>query len=82
MLLEEILPHLNKIARLYLVNNKRRVGWLFMNSAGDETGEIYFVNIMKGSKMLETPYEKDIEKLKNTMEKIQLSDILGIRSIE
>ena len=28
MRFEEVIPHLNKIATLYLKNNKRKVGWV------------------------------------------------------
>jgi hypothetical protein len=82
MLFEELIPHLNKIATLYLTNNRRRVGWLFTDSAANESQEeIYFINVMKGRRMLEAPRATDLEKLKKVREKIPLNDIVRVRSI-
>jgi len=84
MLFEEILPHLNKIARLSLTNKRRKVGWLYMDSASrnSEEEEIYFIAVIKGQRMLESPQAQDLQKLEKVREKIPLKDILKVRSIE
>ena len=82
MKLEEIIPHLNKVARLYLVNKRRKVGWLFMKSTKEGADAVYFINGMKCRRMVEEPEAKDLEKLESMMEKIPLSDIVRISSIK
>ena len=87
MRFEEIIPHLNKIATLYLSDNKRRVGWLFVDASCKEKDEeepraVYFVTMFKGRRMLETPRAQDLEKLERVRERIPLSDIVRIRSID
>ncbi len=54
--LDDIKPHLNKIATLYLKNNKRKVGWLFidkLNKSSDKFMEtIYFISVQNGKKLI------------------------------
>jgi hypothetical protein len=81
---EEILPHLNKIATLYLKDNKRKVGWLFMGEHVydyiPKKGEVYFVNVQKGRKLIHATQEDDMRKLQAVRESIRLNDIVRIRS--
>jgi hypothetical protein len=87
MRFEEIIPHLNKIATLYLADNRRRVGWLFVDASSKENDEdtpeaVYFVTMFKGRRMLEAPRAQDSEKLERIRERIPLSDIVRVRSID
>jgi hypothetical protein len=83
MRFEDLIPHLNKISTLYLTNNRRRVGWLFSDSASNKSQEeIYFINVIKGRKMLESPQAKDLERLEKVREKIPVSEIIRVRSID
>ena len=86
MLFEEVIPHLNKVATLYLVNNRRRTGWLFIHSVKrrqtDSVEEVYFVTVARGRKLLQTPRAKDQEKLEQVKQRIRLCDIIRIRSID
>ena len=83
MNLEEITPHLNKIATLYLKNNKRKVGWLFIDA--EEVGveeslmDVYFVCVQKGRKFLEKIESNNTKEL-TQHEKIPLREIARIRS--
>ncbi len=88
MKFEEILPHLNKIATLYLVNNKRKVGWLFVD-VDDESSlqsvqvkDVYFVCVQKGRKLTEALENKDIKAISESQhhEKIPLKEIVRVRS--
>lgn len=85
MKFEEIAPHLNKIATLYLRNNKRKVGWLFLeNKTGltddDAEGEVYFVNVQKGRRLVQFMHSDDQSALEPVREKIPVREILRIRS--
>jgi hypothetical protein len=86
MLFEEIIPHLNKMASLYLVNNKRRVGYLFADTTGDEEKGsrevVYFLTVMKSRKLMTLLEQHDIERIGKLSEEIQVSDIVRIRSID
>ena len=83
MNLQELTPHLNKIATLYLKNNKRKVGWLFIDSdnipAEESIMEVYFVCVQKGRKFLEKIESNNTKELTNH-EKIPLGEIVRIRS--
>ena len=83
MNLEEITPHLNKIATLYLKNNKRKVGWLFIDSEEiiieESQMDVYFVCVQKGRKFLEK-IESNNTKEVTQHEKIPLREIARIRS--
>ena len=83
MNLEEITPHLNKIATLYLKNNKRKVGWLFIDSdeiiAEESQMDVYFVCVQKGRKFLEK-IESNNTKDVTQHEKIPMREIARIRS--
>jgi hypothetical protein len=83
MVFEEILPHLNKLAALYLTNNRRRVGWLYTDSSNKvkKDQEIYLIT-MKDRQLIERPRAKDLEDLEKVREKIPLNEIVRIRSIE
>jgi len=84
MKFEEITPHLNKIATLYLTNNKRKVGWLFLENkehlSGDIESEVYFVNVQKGRKLLQYMHSEDRSALEPVRETIPVREILRIRS--
>ena len=83
MKLEEITPHLNKIATLYLKNNKRKVGWVFIDAddpqAKELLKEVYFVCVQKGRKFLDDIESNNTKQLTNH-EKIPLQEIVRIRS--
>ena len=83
MNLEEITPHLNKIATLYLKNNKRKVGWVFIDSdeiiAEESQMDVYFVCVQKGRKFLEK-IESNNTKDVTQHEKIPMREIARIRS--
>jgi hypothetical protein len=84
MNIDEIIPHLNKISTLYLKNNKRKVGWLFMDPDERKTTqqlkEIYFVCVQKGKKLTDAIAKNDIKKLREDHERILLKEIIRIRS--
>ena len=84
MRFEEITPHLNKIATLYLRNNKRKVGWLFLDktdrSPSDPVGEVYFVNVQKGRRLIHTTSSSDLSALEMVREIIPLGEIIRVRS--
>lgn len=80
---EEITPHLNKIATLYLKDNKRKVGWIFLedNLPEDETPElVYFISVQKGRKMIEALESGNTKCLENQGETIPVGLIERIRS--
>ena len=81
---EEITPHLNKIATLYLRNNKRKVGWLFLDntdrSPEDPIGEVYFVNVQKGRRLVQFMHAEDQSPLEPVRESIPVREIIRIRS--
>jgi len=84
MKFEEITPHLNKIATLYLRNNKRKVGWLFLDnkdhSDSDMIGEVFFVNVQKGRRLVQFMHSEDQSALKPVRETIPVREIIRIRS--
>ena len=84
MKFEEITPHLNKIATLYLRNNKRKVGWLFLDnkehSPNDMEGEVFFVNVQKGRRLVQHMHSHDQSALMPVRESIPVREILRIRS--
>lgn len=81
---EEIEPHLNKIATLYLKNNKRKVGWIYtdelIEARKKALDEIYFISIQKGKKLLEALESQDKKALEPHSEVISLELIERIRS--
>lgn len=84
MRFEEITPHLNKIATLYLRNNKRKVGWLFLDKAerspNDPVGEVFFVNVQKGRRLVQFMHTDDQSALEPVRETIPVREIIRIRS--
>ncbi|CAN5485735.1 hypothetical protein BH11BAC1_BH11BAC1_17480 [soil metagenome] len=84
MKFEEITPHLNKIATLYLRNNKRKVGWLFLDNSdrmsNDPVGEVFFVNVQKGRRLLQHMHSDDQSALEPVRETIPVREIIRIRS--
>jgi hypothetical protein len=83
MLFEEIIPHLNKMASVVLMNNKRKVGFLFLDLQTLEENKysevVYFLTVMKSRQLLRA--EPDIEKIKEQREEIPLSQIRKIKSV-
>jgi hypothetical protein len=82
---EDIIPHLNKFATLYLKGNKKKVGWLFLegnNGYGHSNSikEIYFVNVQKGKRLVHALDTDDLQELKTVSESISLHEIVRIRS--
>jgi hypothetical protein len=84
MLLEEILPHMNKLVSLYLTNNRRRVGWLYVDSAdaSDEHTAVYFLTVINGRKIFEDSTYKNLDKAKKRRERISIDEIVRIRSVQ
>jgi len=81
MRFEELKPHLNRISTLYLKNNKRKVGWIYIEDAAlSDIEEVYFVCVQKGRKVMTALEVRDISTLKPFREHIRVTDILRIRS--
>ena len=81
MRFEELRPHLNRISTLYLKNNKRKVGWIYIEDAAmSNIEEVYFVCVQKGRKVMTALEVRDVSSLKPFREHIRLKDILRIRS--
>jgi hypothetical protein len=85
MVFEEIIPHLNKLASVYLVNNKRRTGYIFADTSADEGNGsreiVYFLTIMRGRHLSSLEIGLDLEKLEKLREEIRVCDIVRIKSI-
>jgi hypothetical protein len=81
---DEITPHLNKIATLYLKNNKRKVGWIFIDRVARHNGEpleeIYFISVQKGKRLLDALEKNDSKQLEPHREAIAVEMIERIRS--
>jgi hypothetical protein len=81
MRFEELRPHLNKISTLYLRNNKRKVGWIYIEDASfGNIEEVYFVCVQKGRKVMTALEVRDVGALKPFREHIRVKDIVRIRS--
>ena len=89
MKLDEIVPHLNKLATLYLRGNKKKVGWLFMEdhhpsskhaNSKHTVNEVYFVNVQKGKRLIHSLNTDDTNELKTVSESISIHEIVRIRS--
>jgi hypothetical protein len=84
MTYEEITPHLNKISKLNLKNNKRKVGWLYVDSGIDFKEEslksIHCVNVRFGKKFIAGNRDIETKSLQSNSEIVQIEDILNIRS--
>jgi hypothetical protein len=83
MRFEDLSPHLNKIATLYLRNNKRKVGWVFINAdeliKSQPLKDVYFVCVQKGRKFVEAIENNNTKEL-SEHERIPLKEIIRIRS--
>ena len=81
---DEITPHLNKIATLYLKNHKRKVGWIFIDQKSRQNQqpleEVYFISMQKGKKYQRSIEKMDHEELAPHSEKIPIDSIERIRS--
>jgi hypothetical protein len=80
---EEISRHLNKVATLYLKDNKRKVGWIFIENdlPEEETLQnIYFLSIQKGRKLITALETGDMKLLEPHSEVIAVGEIERIRS--
>ncbi len=82
--LDDITPHLNKIATLYLKNNKRKVGWLFVEKVNKPSESymhsICFISVQKGKKLLHELATNNHEALEPHSEVILVELIERIRS--
>jgi hypothetical protein len=82
--LDDIAPHLYKIATLYLKNNKRKVGWIFIDQNAKMNQvplkEIFFISVQKGKKYQHSIDRKDSSELEAFSERIPLEMIERIRS--
>jgi hypothetical protein len=80
---DELTPHLNKIATLYLKNNKRKVGWIYIDFQNNDTRsleEICFISVQKGKKLITALENNDPKTLEPFREIIPLGEIERIRS--
>ena len=80
---EEITPHLNKISTLYLKDNKRKVGWIFLDKplAQMESPElVYFISVQKGRRLMEALETGNTKILEENGEIIPVNLIERIRS--
>lgn len=80
---EEITPHLNKISTLYLKDNKRKVGWIFLDKPlthKDIPELVYFISVQKGRKLIEALETGNTKILEENGEVIPVSLIERIRS--
>ena len=80
---EEITQHLNKVATLYLKDNKRKVGWIFVEKEvgkEEDLDEICFISIQKGRKLIYALETGDTKVLEPFREVIPVNDIERIRS--
>ena len=86
MTFEEVIPHLNKITRLNLKNNKRKTGWLyydFYNKLNREPlKEVLCVNVLHGRKLIQLSNNIDASALKPHATSIRIEDIENIRSAQ
>ncbi len=84
MTFEEVTPHLNKITRLKLKNNKRKIGWLYYDFynklKGEPLKEILCVNVLHGRKLIQLNKNIDALALKQHSIPILIEDIEHIRS--
>ena len=82
--LDEITPHLNKIATLYLKNHKRKVGWIFIDQLSRQNQkpleEVYFISMQKGKKFQHSIEKFDHNELTPLCETISIDMIERIRS--
>jgi hypothetical protein len=80
---DEITPHLNKIATLYLKNNKRKVGWIYVESfqrGSSVLKEICFISVQKGKRLITALENNDLKILEPFREVIPVTLIERIRS--
>lgn len=80
---DEITPHLNKIVTLYLKNNKRKVGWIFVDHytrSEKALKEIYFISVQKGKRLITALENHDLKILEPHKETIPVTMIERIRS--
>jgi hypothetical protein len=82
--IDEITPHLNKIATLYLKNHKRKVGWIFIDQqtriSQQRMDEVYFISVQKGKKYQGSLERLDHNELTSHCELIPIGQIERIRS--
>jgi hypothetical protein len=83
---EEIIPHLNKIVKVHLKDNKRKVGWLCIGkeladySPRKRIREVFLVNVKRGRKIMHSTNDEIIRELESVHESIRIMDIVSIRS--
>ncbi len=80
---DEITPHLNKIATLYLKNKKRKVGWIYVDSVNRGNSvlkEIYFISVQKGKRLIYALESNELHILEPFKETIPVALIERIRS--
>jgi hypothetical protein len=73
-----------KSQRYIYATIKEKVGWLFLeknvHAASDMVGEVFFVNVQKGRKLIQFMHSDDQSALKPVRETIQVREIIRIRS--
>ena len=80
---DDITPHLNKIATLYLKGNKRKVGWIFVDrkqANSTPPAEISSISVQKGKRLLEALENRETEALEPFREVLPVMLIERIRS--
>jgi len=84
MVYEEIIPYLNQIVKVNLVNKKRKLGWLIIDNyhevSEEPLKEVHCVNVRFGKKHFHSGRRINMDALKGQAEIFQIKDILNIRS--
>ena len=84
MTYEEIIPYLNSLVRLNLINKKRKLGWLVVDHyheiSKEPLKEIYCINMRFGKKHFQSNRNMNMDILRHEAEVFQIQDILTIRS--
>ena len=79
----EITPHLNKLVKISLKNNKRKVGWLVYNHNGQipepPYEKVICLDVRSGRKFLANPGCPNVG-IENEAESLHIDDIRSIRS--
>ena len=83
---EEIAPHMYKLAKVHLKNNKRKTGWLFhaccQEIPSGTYSEIRCLNVHYARRIMDLYNMPELIALKLHSEPISIDDILHIRSMK
>jgi len=86
MTCEEITPHMNKLAKVHLKNNKRKTGWLFYEFCQEVSTvpyiEIRCLKLRYARRIMELDSIPELTTLKLHSHPISIEDIQYIRSMK